>query len=159
MKCRLLLLMIFVNLSFNLFSLNSSFSRDKVLFVGGNNPPYEYKNEDGEPEGYDIDLVKEIMKRIGSDYEIKLFNWDKALKYAKEDKNAVLLGMIYSKENAAEFSFTTPFEYISLSIISNKNNKYQISYFNFLKVISSPYFYQTQFLIITLYHRYYLIEH
>lgn len=125
MKCRLLLLMIFVNLSFNLFSLNSSFSRDKVLFVGGNNPPYEYKNEDGEPEGYDIDLVKEIMKRIGSDYEIKLFNWDKALKYAKEDKNAVLLGMIYSKENAAEFSFTTPFEYISLSIISNKNNKYQ----------------------------------
>lgn len=125
MKHRIFLILLFFCITAQLFSQNNLFSGEKVLFVSGNNPPYEYINKQGEIEGYNIDLVKEIMKRINSDYEIKLFNWNDALEFAKKNENAVVIGMIYSKDAAKGFRFSTPYEYVSLSIVSNKDNHYQ----------------------------------
>lgn len=44
----------------------------ETLAVGAypSNPPWEFKNEQSEFEGFEVDLVKEIAERIGADLEI-----------------------------------------------------------------------------------------
>lgn len=55
--------------------------------------PYSYLNEDGEPEGFCIDLVKIIMRELNIPYRIELKQHQQALKDLKEGKADLTLGL------------------------------------------------------------------
>ena len=39
-------------------------------------PPYGFRNEDGELVGFDLDLAKEVCRRLGWNIELKPIDWD-----------------------------------------------------------------------------------
>ena len=56
-------------------------------------PPYTFLNKDGEPMGYNIDLIKIILKRLDIPYIIKLRSTSEAYNDLKEGKSDLMLGM------------------------------------------------------------------
>ena len=58
-------------------SFNSAALAQETLQVGAYpaNPPWENKKEDGTFEGFEVDLVNEIGKRIGANIEIQDFDF------------------------------------------------------------------------------------
>ena len=55
--------------------------------------PYTFLNENGEPEGYNIDLLKLICKRLDIPYLIKLKPTSEALDDLKAGKSDLMMGM------------------------------------------------------------------
>lgn len=55
------------------FAAPSAFAQDQTLKVGAypSNPPWQFKNEKGEFEGFEVDLVREIAKRMNAKIEIQ----------------------------------------------------------------------------------------
>ncbi len=56
-------------------------------------PPYTFLNRDGEPAGFNIDLIKTILKRLDIPYVIRLKNTANAYNDLKEGKSDLMLGM------------------------------------------------------------------
>lgn len=74
--------------------LGRSHSSDTLRLCSNNVfPPYEFFNEDGQPDGFDIDVLKALMQRIGRPYTMKLYRWDIAQQRFKEGKEDVLMGV------------------------------------------------------------------
>ena len=75
------LITLFVLFSSLPFSLSAQNEGEKVLKIMGDrySPPYEYVNREQEPIGFNIDLIKEIMKRLDLPYKIELEFWNYAL--------------------------------------------------------------------------------
>ena len=55
--------------------------------------PYTFLNENGEPDGYNIDLLRIIFKRLDIPYIIKLKPTKEALNDLKNDKSDLMMGM------------------------------------------------------------------
>ena len=55
--------------------------------------PYSFLNENGEPVGYNIDLLKLICKRLDIPYVIKLKPTSEALEDLKEGHSDLMMGM------------------------------------------------------------------
>lgn len=57
-------------------------SVDRVIVVKGDDQfvPFEYVNDRGEPDGFNVELFKTLMKRLGFKYTLKLDDWDKVQK-------------------------------------------------------------------------------
>lgn len=56
-------------------------------------PPYTFLNKDGEPQGFNIDLIKAIMKRLDIPYIIRLKPTDAAYADLRDGKSDLMLGM------------------------------------------------------------------
>ena len=67
----------------------SSDSGSKKIVIGLDDtfPPFGFKDTDGEIKGVDIDLAKEVMKRLGYAVEFKAINW--ADKYKELDSGQI----------------------------------------------------------------------
>lgn len=55
--------------------------------------PYSFINEKGEPDGYNIDLLKILMKQLDIPYIIRLKPHQTVLKDLKEGKSDLTLGL------------------------------------------------------------------
>ena len=55
---------------------NTEVPKKIVIGLDDNFPPMGFKDEKGELVGFDIDLAKEVAKRIGSEVEFKSIDWD-----------------------------------------------------------------------------------
>ena len=50
-------------------ALKDRYNRQRpVLIVYSENPPYEFENENGEPVGINVDVMKVVMKELGLSY-------------------------------------------------------------------------------------------
>lgn len=74
--------------------------------------PYAFVNNNGEPDGFQIDLMKEIFNRMHVPYEIHLMDWHQAKKEVQIgraqvmidiQKDDVMPGVVYGKETLAEY--------------------------------------------------------
>ena len=93
----------FIILSMIILSLTyTSFTKDldSRIIVGAdyNYPPYEFLDKDGNPTGFNIDLIKEIAKEINLKIEITAKPWHKIRKDLENRKIDMLSGMFYSEE-------------------------------------------------------------
>jgi len=76
----------------------------RPLVYGGdrNFPPYEYLGPTGEPEGYNVELVRELARRQGQEVEIRLGPWRTIL--ADFDAGRIdLMSLAYSDARAARY--------------------------------------------------------
>jgi PAS domain S-box-containing protein len=55
--------------------------------------PYAFLNDNGEPEGYNVDLVRLVMKRLNIPYVIKLKSSEEVFNDLKEGKSDLTLGL------------------------------------------------------------------
>lgn len=82
--------------------------RDGPLIARGdrNFPPYEFVNENGEPDGFNIDLLRSIFRRLDMDVNIGLDAWGTVRKDLANGNINLATGMIRSAEREKTFDFS-----------------------------------------------------
>jgi ABC-type amino acid transport substrate-binding protein len=69
------------------------------------------ENENGEPSGFSVDLIKEVMKRLHYQYTIKLYPRKITLAKARTGHGDIILGMTYTNERAKFLKFGLVYDY------------------------------------------------
>ena len=72
------------------------FSRRIVIGGDHNFPPYEYIDENGEPAGYNVDLVRAIADEVGLNIKIQLGPWTEIREKIREGHMDAIQGIFYS---------------------------------------------------------------
>lgn len=80
----------------------------KTLVVGTNAefPPFEYVGEDGQPDGFDIALIKEIGKRIGAEVTVEDMAFDSLIVAIGTKIDVAIAGMTVDEERKQSVDFT-----------------------------------------------------
>ena len=71
-----------------------------------NFPPYEFINEDGEPDGFNIELLKAISRRLKMDVDIGLDAWETVRQDFTRGNIHLVTGMIRSAQREKLFDFS-----------------------------------------------------
>jgi cystine transport system substrate-binding protein len=96
-----------------------------VLKVGlmGTYPPYNFMNDQNEFDGFDVDIAKEVAKRLGVDVEFVAQEFSgmiAGLQAAKFD--AVISQMTITEERKQQMDFTQPYITNEVRIIVHESN-------------------------------------
>ncbi|TFH86071.1 transporter substrate-binding domain-containing protein [Billgrantia azerbaijanica] len=96
--------------------------RDGVIVVGGdhNYPPYEFLNEEGQPDGYNTDLTRAIAEVMGIEVEIRLGNWAEIRRLLEAGEIDVVQGMAYTPDRASRYDFSPPHAIVHQSVFARQ---------------------------------------
>ena len=104
---------------------NEAASSDNVLVVGTNAefPPFEYSGDDGNPDGFDIALIKEIGKKLGMEVKVENMEFGSLVAAIGSKIDASIAGMTINEERLESVDFSDPYydayQYVIVSIDSN----------------------------------------
>ncbi len=90
---------------------NEAASGDNVLVVGTNAefPPFEYIGDDGNPDGFDIALIKEIGKKLGMEVKIENMEFGSLVAAIGSKIDASIAGMTITEERLQSVDFSDPY--------------------------------------------------
>jgi len=79
-----------------------------VLIVGDdvNYPPYSFLDDDGNPAGFNVELVRAVGAAMGYEVEIRLDEWSRTRKALEAGEIDVISGMFHSPEREELYSFS-----------------------------------------------------
>lgn len=79
-----------------------------VLVVGTNAefPPFEYVGDDGEPDGFDVALIKAIADRMGMDVQMENMEFDSLVSAIGTKIDVAIAGMSIIEERLNEVDFS-----------------------------------------------------
>lgn len=82
---------------------------ERTLLVRGdyNFPPYEFL-KDGEPAGYNIEMLRAVARVMDLDVEVKLGPWSKVRRDLEEGRADIISGMMHSAERDEKVDFSEP---------------------------------------------------
>lgn len=110
-----------------ILSAQNQNTRPTIIIRGDQNyPPYEFINDQGVVDGYNVDLIKAIMNNLGYDYQIELLPWNEALDLLKSKRIDLLMGVSFSLERLDQYIFSIPHCYIRQTLVC-ENHKPQIT--------------------------------
>ena len=80
------------------------------LRVGGDHayPPFEFLNDHGEPDGFNIELVRRVAEIMGLSITIELTEWSEARRRLEHGEVEMLAGMYRTPAREQIHSFTVP---------------------------------------------------
>jgi polar amino acid transport system substrate-binding protein len=84
----------------------------KVLRVGVDDvyPPMEYKDEKNNTVGFDMDLAKEIGKKLGMEVEIISTAWDGIFTSLNTDKfDCIISSVSINEDRQKNYALTKPY--------------------------------------------------
>ncbi|MBT3257694.1 MAG: transporter substrate-binding domain-containing protein [Deltaproteobacteria bacterium] len=70
--------------------------------------PYTFVNQNGDPDGFSVDLIKAVAQEMGLKLKIHVDSWDLARNALKDGSIDVLPMMAYSSERDRQFDFSVP---------------------------------------------------
>lgn len=90
---------------------SNSASGDNVLTVGTNAefPPFEYVGSDGEPDGFDIALIKAIGEKMGMEVEVQNMEFNSLVAAIGTKIDASIAGMTITEERKQAVDFSDPY--------------------------------------------------
>lgn len=97
------ILMVFILIIFTVVQVSAL----KINIVTEHYPPYNYE-EDGKITGPSTEIIEEIMKRAGFEYEIKVFPWARAYKEAQNKENTLIYSIGRNEEREDLFQWGKP---------------------------------------------------
>ncbi|MDC7124220.1 MAG: amino acid ABC transporter substrate-binding protein [Spirochaetales bacterium] len=81
-----------------------------VLGLDDNFPPMGFRGDDGEITGFDIDLAKEVCKRLGVELKLQPIDWDaKILDLNSKDIDIIWNGLTINDERKEKIDFSKPY--------------------------------------------------
>lgn len=81
-----------------------------VLGLDASFPPLGFTDEDGNIVGYDIDLAKEVSKRLGVEFKAQPIDWDaKEMELSTGKIDCIWNGFTMTPEREEALSFTKPY--------------------------------------------------
>ena len=86
-------------------------SEAQTLVVGTNAefPPFEYLGDDGEPEGFDIALIKAIGEKLGMNVEVQNMEFDSLVAAIGSKIDVAIAGMTIDEERQKTVDFSDPY--------------------------------------------------
>ncbi|GBG55338.1 amino acid ABC transporter substrate-binding protein [Sporomusaceae bacterium FL31] len=89
----------------------------------GTYPPFTFKNEKGELQGFDVDIINEVAKRIGVKAEFVPTEWKAMFTGLDSERFDVIANQVSINETRLQkYDFSTPYTVSGAQIIVNKNN-------------------------------------
>jgi len=96
-------------------------SKTQLMVRGDRNyPPYEFNDENGEPQGFNIELIKAVAEVMGLNIKINLGKWNEVRTQLERGEIDILAGMTYSIERDKLVDFSVPHSIISFDIFMRK---------------------------------------
>ena len=81
-----------------------------VLGLDDSFPPLGFRNEDNEIVGYDIDLAKEVVKRLGVEFKAQPIDWSaKEMELSTGKIDCIWNGLTMTPDREAALAFTKPY--------------------------------------------------
>lgn len=80
---------------------------DELTVLTEDLPPLNYI-DNGVLVGPSVEIVREIINRLGTKEKIQVYPWARAYKMALEEKNVVLFGMTYTEVRKDKFKWVGP---------------------------------------------------
>ncbi len=81
-----------------------------VLGLDDSFPPMGFRDENGNITGFDIDLAKEVCKRMGVELKLQPIDWDsKILDLNSKDIDVIWNGLTITEERKAKIDFSKPY--------------------------------------------------
>lgn len=95
-----------------------------VFIIGADHsyPPYEFVNQYGEPDGYNVELTLAIADLMGFEVEFRMSDWNTALKGLYQGDVDVLQGIAYSVIRAQTILFSPPHSIVNQSIFARDDS-------------------------------------
>jgi signal transduction histidine kinase len=127
----LLLFLIYVvfglNFLYGVPKADSQVMPKKKIIVGGDfdYKPFTYLDSEGKPQGYEVDIIKEIAEDYNLDVEFMFTPWKDALENLEAGRVDLLLGILYTEQRSLVYDFTIPHsvEYYGIFVRSNSTIK------------------------------------
>ncbi|WP_132245343.1 amino acid ABC transporter substrate-binding protein [Marinisporobacter balticus] len=95
-----------------------------VLGLDDSFPPMGFRDEKGEIVGFDIDLAKEVAKRMGVELELKPVEWDGVILSLKnKDIDVIWNGLSITEDRKKEIGFSKVYLENKQVIIVNANSE------------------------------------
>ncbi len=85
---------------------------DGQVFTVGTNaefPPFEYVGDDGEPDGFDVALIKAVGEKIGMEVKVENMEFDSLVSSIGNRIDAAIAGMTVTDERKEQVDFSNPY--------------------------------------------------
>lgn len=106
-----------------IYAVSKSTDTTTIRIVGDRMyPPYEFLDNNNNPTGFVVDLVKAVMDDMGRKYTLELCHFTDAVEAIRNGQADILTGLCYSELRDKDFSFTLPHSYVYPSVICRKNS-------------------------------------
>ncbi len=98
--------------------------RDITIIASGDYyyPPYEFNAKEGNPTGFNVDMLRAVARVLGMDLQIELATWTDARRNLEAGRVEVLAGMYYSPERDKSVDFSTPHSVVTHSLFVRKGS-------------------------------------
>lgn len=104
-------------------SLSVETSQMQVTYWGDRAySPYEYIDEDGNPAGFNIELIQRIAEINHWELSIKMAPWHVVMDTMKESSLPNVASLLYSPERAKIFHYSLPHSKVNYSVFVRKNS-------------------------------------
>lgn len=97
----------------------------EVLRVGteGTYAPFTFHNEEGELTGYDVEVIKEVAKRMGVEVEFMETQWDSMFAGLNSERFDLIANQVgINEDRLANYDFSMPYTYSSSVIVTPADN-------------------------------------
>lgn len=101
-------------------AVHSAPSRQLVIKGDRAFPPYEFINDQGEPDGFNVELIHAVMKRVGMPYTLSLEYWPQVVEEFQAGKVDVITGIMYSNRRAEIFKFGAIHTFVYQDVVYRK---------------------------------------
>ncbi len=99
-------------------------SADTIIVRGDwSYPPFEFINEQGDPDGFNIEIIRRIGELMNLDLLIKLGPWDTVRRQLENGEIDVLAGMYKTRERDKRVDFTIPHFISSYGVFVPQNSR------------------------------------
>lgn len=106
-------------------AINSAIEKKTIIVRGDHSyPPYEFINENGEPDGFNVELFREIAKELGINYTLELGPWSQVREELENGEIDVLLGLMVSPERAKKMQFGVPHSVMTHGIFTHVDKEF-----------------------------------
>ncbi|KRK58456.1 amino acid ABC transporter substrate-binding component [Fructilactobacillus fructivorans] len=96
-----------------------------TLTVGmeGTYAPYSYKDKNGKLTGFEVDLAKDVAKKMGMKVQYKLTGWDSLIQGLNSNSYDVIFNnMAINPSRKKQYRFATPYIYSKSIMITKKGS-------------------------------------
>lgn len=98
-----------------------------VLGLDASFPPMGFKDDKQEIVGFDIDVAKEVCKRMGIELKLQPIDWDsKELEISTKNIDCIWNGLSYNKDRAESMTLSIPYmenKQVAVVLADSKVNK------------------------------------
>ena len=100
-------------------------STGTTLRIGGGDgfAPYHFRDDDGRPTGFDVDLALAVARVMGLTARVELGPWERQRELLADGRIDLLAGLSRSPERAREFAFSTPYLAIQYRIFVRRGDR------------------------------------